>query len=262
MRGARVAAKRSGADLEGYGQAMDLPAQVEAEARAKRALRRKGTGSGAAGRQSPRAKRPSAVPSSPSRTAAKQKRIAVPSQDKAVEEKTGKIKGKAKTKTGKEAAPERPPAAGLARRGKYSSVTATDIGLLFGITKQAVGQWPKAGCPRNIDGTYDLAAVIAWKLDKASGEDGDLGVGGGNSPALEKYRLEKAKIARLQRMTMEGTLIQRESVHSALSRLAPILRQAGERLGVAFGSPAQRLIEEALDDWAGEVTRVFGKGGS
>lgn len=47
----------------------------------------------------------------------------------------------------------------------------------------------------------------------------------------------------------EGTVVPREEVRQLLGHLAMILRQAGEALGRQYGADAQRVIEEALEDY-------------
>lgn len=45
-------------------------------------------------------------------------------------------------------------------------VTEKDAAGFFGVTRQALGHWRRAGCPVNGDGTYDLRAAHRWKLAK------------------------------------------------------------------------------------------------
>lgn len=44
------------------------------------------------------------------------------------------------------------------------AVRQVDLLGVLGITRPTIGQWGKRGCPRNEDRTYDLAAVVQWKL--------------------------------------------------------------------------------------------------
>lgn len=43
-------------------------------------------------------------------------------------------------------------------------VSQTSTLSVFGCTRATVGEWEERGCPRNQDGTYDLAAVYAWRV--------------------------------------------------------------------------------------------------
>jgi len=58
--------------------------------------------------------------------------------------------------------------AGLGRvahgcRWDVRRLAPAEIGELAGVTREAVIAWARNGCPRNPDGTFDLAAVAAWR---------------------------------------------------------------------------------------------------
>jgi hypothetical protein len=102
---------------------------------------------------------------------------------------------------------------------------------------------------------HDFLADNAVKLAK---DDDDLMQGSG-SPALERYREEKAAMARLDRLEREGELVRRDSAREALGRIAETLRAAGETLQRQFGPQAVEILYEALDDAEQEVRRTFGE---
>jgi hypothetical protein len=101
---------------------------------------------------------------------------------------------------------------------------------------------------------HDFLAANAIKLSR---EDDPL-LEGGATPALERYREERATLARLDRMEREKQLIPRDGVRQALGKIAGILRAAGESLQRQYGQQAKDLLDEALDDAAQEVERAFG----
>jgi hypothetical protein len=103
---------------------------------------------------------------------------------------------------------------------------------------------------------HDFLADNATKL----AQDDDPLLQGGGSPALERYREERAALARLDRLDRERELVPREAVRQALGRIAIILRSAGDALGRQFGPSATDLLYEALDDAGREVERSFGSG--
>jgi phage terminase Nu1 subunit (DNA packaging protein) len=43
-------------------------------------------------------------------------------------------------------------------------VSQTSTSAVFGTSRLTLGEWEERGCPRNADGTYDLAAVFAWRV--------------------------------------------------------------------------------------------------
>ena len=45
---------------------------------------------------------------------------------------------------------------------KTDSVCQKDLSALFGITRQALHNWDRAGLPHSKDGTYNLKTVVCW----------------------------------------------------------------------------------------------------
>ncbi len=109
--------------------------------------------------------------------------------------------------------------------------------------------------PAVVRALHDFLAAHAHKL---LNEDDPLLVGG-PSPALERYREERAKIARLDRLEREQLLLPRDEVREGLGRIAAILRGAGEALQREFGSAALDILSEAIDDAQREIVRCFGE---
>jgi hypothetical protein len=102
---------------------------------------------------------------------------------------------------------------------------------------------------------HNFLAVNALKLTK---DDDPLLQGGPSSPALERYREERAQLARMDRLEREGALLPRTEVREFLGRVAAILRGAGETLERQFGPGALDILFEALDDAQRETDRYFG----
>lgn len=75
---------------------------------------------------------------------------------------------------------------------------------------------------------HDLLAEYGRKINREDVDDPDDP--GGDSPALERYRDEKAKIARLQRLEMEKQLLRRAPVHETLARFVNVWKQAADQL--------------------------------
>lgn len=101
---------------------------------------------------------------------------------------------------------------------------------------------------------HDFLAANATRLVSSS-EDGLLI--GGSSPALERYREERAAMARIERMKMEGQLVSVTSLQDPLTKISELLRAAGERLQRMFGQSAQDVIDQALDAAMAEIERVL-----
>jgi hypothetical protein len=108
--------------------------------------------------------------------------------------------------------------------------------------------------PKVVKQLHDFLAENAIKLAK----DDDPLMQGGGSPALERYREERAALARLDRLEREGVLLPREKARQAMGQVASIVRGAGDALQRQFGAAAVEILYEALGDAQREIDRTFG----
>jgi hypothetical protein len=113
---------------------------------------------------------------------------------------------------------------------------------------------PSISLPSVVRALHDFLAENALKLAR----DEDALMQGSGSPALERYREERAALARLDRLEREGTLIPRDVARESLGRIAAILRSAGDTLQQQFGGEAVSILYEALDDAQREMDQSFG----
>ena len=111
--------------------------------------------------------------------------------------------------------------------------------------------------PDVIRALHDFLAANARKLSADDDEDALLG-SDAPSPALERYREERAAIARLDRLEREQVLVRRDEIRQGLGRIAAILRTAGETLQQQYGNDAADILNEALDDAERDIDRFFG----
>ena len=102
---------------------------------------------------------------------------------------------------------------------------------------------------------HDLLARHGSKL--LANDDTDTLLTGPNSPALERFREERWKLARLDRLERERVLLPLDDVHEFVTELATILRGASDRLERRFGAGALEIINEALDTYDTRVERHF-----
>ena len=100
---------------------------------------------------------------------------------------------------------------------------------------------------------HDFLADNALKLSR----DDDPLMSGSGSVALERYREERAAIARLDRMEREGSLLPRDEVREAMGRVASMIRGAGDALQRHYGQAAAEILTDALDDAEREIIRTF-----
>ena len=104
---------------------------------------------------------------------------------------------------------------------------------------------------------HEFLARNAHKLTQDATKDALLL--GPDSPALERYRDERAKLARLDRLEREHHLLPREDVHQTMTRIAFIIRQAGEVLNKEYGRDAAAILTDAIDDAQKEMDTKFGR---
>ena len=107
--------------------------------------------------------------------------------------------------------------------------------------------------PAVVKALHDFLADNAVKLAR----DDDPLMQGSGSPALERYREERAELARLDRMERQRKLLPRDEVREALGRIAAVLRGAGDALQRQFGASASEILHDALDEAKREVERFF-----
>lgn len=133
------------------------------------------------------------------------------------------------------------------RQTKVINDQAARYGIPFG--------GPTIDLPSVVIAFHDFLAENAQRLAR----DDDAMLVGGSSPALERYREERAMLARLDRLERQGRLLPRDEVRKALGRIAAILRDAGDTLLRQFGSSAVEILHEALDDAQREIAAFFGE---
>jgi hypothetical protein len=109
--------------------------------------------------------------------------------------------------------------------------------------------------PDVVRALHDFLAENAQRLNQ---DDVLLAGDGVSSPALERYREERALLARLDRLEREEQLVARDEVREGLARVASLLRTAGETLERLHGADAAEVLREALADAEREIVRQFG----
>ncbi len=82
-------------------------------------------------------------------------------------------------------------------------------------------------------------------------------VGGGDSPALERYRLAKAKEAELKYMRDLGKWMSVDDIREGCGIITARIRCACEALQLQYGHGAYEIISEAIDDAEREINARF-----
>ncbi len=97
------------------------------------------------------------------------------------------------------------------------SMSATSVGRILGVSRQAVGHWGKRGCPKNSNNTFDLSQVIQWREEQTRAEL----LNEKDSPALERKRQAEAGLKELDLEERLGQIVPLEEVEAG--RVARVL---------------------------------------
>lgn len=163
--------------------------------------------------------------------------------------KTGKKGGRAKAP-----ARRKPPAQVVGHARYPDRMTATEAARAFGVSRQALSQWK--GCPRNEDGSFDLRAIIAWRLEQAKLNaiaecGGDPDTLGENSPQKERLLKLKADEQEMKNGRMRRELVPVAELREHHARAAGLLQRFGEiaerRWGVECRTEFEHHLEQAMD---------------
>lgn len=127
----------------------------------------------------------------------------------------------------------------------------SEVAEFFGVSVDTVKNWAKQkmpGKPR----AYRLDLIAIWLRTEGPGSRSfrdnadDPLLADGDSPALERYRLAKAKHAELDLQERQGTLVEVGRCRDMLSRWAVVIRRMGERLSKRYGNEAALTVNESL----------------
>ena len=139
-----------------------------------------------------------------------------------------------------------------AKKVKKNAVTIADmarmngaqVARVFGVTRQAVSAWK--GVPRNADRTYDLPAVVAWRLRELEDELAFATTREGDSPHLERYRAARAERAELELERFKDELVSRRDVENRWGRVLTHIIQAFDGLGRVLAPRLARKEEKEI----------------
>jgi hypothetical protein len=150
------------------------------------------------------------------------------------------------------------------RRRFYASIPKKHWCELSGRAVQVLNQQAiRYGIPVG-EATIDLGKLARWLHDLLrdkgdrilSSDDADASLSGPFSQALEEYRREQTRIARLKRLDMEKTLVPRKEVHQVMSDLAALIRGGIEMLQLRHGNEAAEIIRDCLDQYEARLTAL------
>jgi phage terminase Nu1 subunit (DNA packaging protein) len=135
----------------------------------------------------------------------------------------------------------------------WTADTQSEVAEFFNVSVDTVKNWAKQkmpGKPR----AYRLDHIAIWLRTEGPGskankiQSDDPLLADGDSPALERYRLAKAKHAELDLEQRKGELIDKEKCRDVLARWGSTIRKMGDRVSKRFGIEANQMVSEAIDE--------------
>ena len=135
----------------------------------------------------------------------------------------------------------------------WTAETQGEVAEFFGVSVDTVKNWAKQkmpGRPR----AYRLDQIAIWLRTEGPGSKAlrsasdDPLLAEGDSPALERYRLAKAKHAELDLEQRRGELIDLAKCRDLFGRWGSVIRKMGDRVSKRFGVEANQMVAEAIDE--------------
>ena len=92
------------------------------------------------------------------------------------------------------------------------ALSGADLARCFDVDRSMVTRWKKAGMPHE-NGVFSLSACIKWRLEqeaeamspkRPASEEGER--------ALTRFRWERARMAKLERLKLQGSLIAKADI--------------------------------------------------
>jgi hypothetical protein len=100
--------------------------------------------------------------------------------------------------------------------------TQSQVAHVLGCDPRTVRGWDALGCPRNEDRSYDVTAVVRWRL-QAEGVRAESG-NGGDSDELERWRRIRADLSQIELDRVRGMFIPKAHVKDDIGRLIEIFK--------------------------------------
>ena len=154
------------------------------------------------------------------------------------------------------------------RRESEQRINQARVAELFDVSQNAIVKWAVNGCPHKKDRKknskwFDLGSVIRWREEwwrerlKAKPETETL-----RSQLQAELVKEKLMAARRRNEREANRLHYRYEVMELFVALGVILQGAGETLGREFGTGAQEVLTEAIQDYQRRIGQFETKKGA
>ncbi len=138
---------------------------------------------------------------------------------------------------------------------KFAALTQAEAAYLIGVSPRWLRDHPDVSLPARDVGTglYDgrelVKLIRKWERDRQQHD-------APTSPALERYRSERAKIARIQRMREERRYVPLEPIREFHNKAAARMCSTHERLQRDLDGNARDTAARAYDDMIDDLERL------
>jgi DNA-binding transcriptional regulator YiaG/phage terminase Nu1 subunit (DNA packaging protein) len=122
-----------------------------------------------------------------------------------------------------------------------------DLEPFLGVSRQTINEWLKDGLPRNTDKTFNLAAVLDWRIRQIGARPA------ASAAAVNPLAAKKAERLQIEIDQQRGKLVERSRVEIGLAARAgvivSILDRRGAELPTLLAGLTAENIKPVLDDF-------------
>ena len=144
------------------------------------------------------------------------------------------------------------------RRELAELLTATG---LIDVTQQTLAYWVEQGLPQDEGNGIDIIQFAAWCLKRKTRKElaaEDPNLVGPNSPALERYRLARAKNEELALAHNKEQLVKVAEIKREFQLWAAKLKTGLDAVATRHGPEVSKDIRLAVDEVYSEMERKYG----
>lgn len=141
----------------------------------------------------------------------------------------------------------------------FERLTATQVGWLYNTKHLTVGNWVRrSGCPRNKDGTYDLAQVIKWREERIESKHAQSETLEDTKEKIAKVDLQRKELA-LERDLLE--VIPKDEVETGRVARVVVLKRTmlalPRRMSSVLEGLEAREVEAILNEHLRDLISQF-----
>lgn len=138
-----------------------------------------------------------------------------------------------------------------------------DLSRALGIPARTIRSWD--GLPRNPDKSYSLPIVVQWLIDRAEDDSPSVETDPESRQWLAKFRRERFKLAKIERLKTQGELIPRDIIGRAwtrrISEVCNGLAFLVNRLPPMLAGKDQRQMYDIIEDEVRRLRENYVRGG-